>query len=156
MDNWVGQADFFVWESVCVCTVFDNLYCSKCLCAYTMESNKSKKQQHNFIPHIVWSFSVFYYCADMSKGSHAYDMPTWLKGQTYFWWNWVQKPLVVPKETIRDLPWKFEEEKSSGSGQILGSGRLRQTNNFFFPNWTPSKREKQSRSGNKKGIYKQI
>ncbi len=109
---------------MCVFTVINA--CVRVLSSWIKPRN-SNTTLYTTILHSFWVF----YCADMSKWSHTRDMPIiWLKGLAYFWWHWVQKLLAVPRETIRNLPWRFKK-KSSGSDQILELGRLRQTTFFL-------------------------
>ncbi len=119
LDNKVEWVDFFWFFYFFYCVYC--IYCSKCLCSCTIELNKTKKQQHNSIPPSCAPFQYFIVLICQNE----------VKSLAYFWWNWVQKLFVLPRKTTRNLPWRLKK-KSSGSDQILGSGRLRQTNFFFL------------------------
>ena len=53
LENRVGWAGFFCFFYVCECTVFFKVL------VFVYYRVQSKKQQHNFIPHILCSFQCF-------------------------------------------------------------------------------------------------
>ena len=92
------------------------IYCSKCLCSCTIELNKTKKQEHNFIP---------LSCAPFSTAL------IW-QNEVKVWHIFVKLSTEAPcSKKNHQKPSLKIQKKSSGSDQILGLGGLRQTNFFL-------------------------
>ena len=113
LDNRVGREVFFLnyfFFKYVYC-----IYCSKCLWSCTIEWNKTKKLQHNFIPLSCALFQCFITLISQSLVYFSVKLST--------------KTPCCSKKNHQTTPWRFL--KKVHSDQILGSGRLRQTNFFY-------------------------
>ena len=118
-----NRVGFFFWFFFkCVYCI----YCSKCLCSCTIELNKTKKQQHNFIPPSCAPFQCFIALIIKMKSKSGIFL---VKLRTEFPCcskKTHQNPSLTIKKTKKQI------KQNSGSDQILVSGGLRQTNFIFF------------------------